>query len=76
MNILEQLESLEKILEEKQKMIEKDALFNTGGSTYGGLGFTSSTQVPWDPSAPWSTNRDTDNDGVVDALDYHFGAGV
>lgn len=76
MKLIKQLNNIDSIIKEKQKLLEKDALFNVGGSSTSGLGFSGNVgNVPWNSHAPWAVTQDSDGDGVPDAFDKIYGPG-
>jgi hypothetical protein len=81
MNIFEQLEKIDEYIEKRKYQDAEDILLAGGMSSGIGLGFTGShpvfaEQVPWMHNNPLDMQRDSDLDGIPDALDYHRGPGA
>ena len=81
MNIFEQLGKIDEYIE-KTKLQEAQDILLAGGMNSGlGIGFSGNhpmlgAKVPWQHNNPWDMQRDSDFDGIPDALDYHQGPGA
>ena len=76
MDLLEHLRAIDEMIDTRKKQVEQDFLLETGSDLGQGLGFAAATGVPWSQNSPWATQRDFDNDGIVDALDNYPGPGA
>ena len=79
MTIFEHLGSLELIVHAAAHHAERSAVAS-GMALWGGAPASSgggrAQFIAWDPSASGAMQRDTDGDGIPDALDFYFGPGA
>ena len=72
MNLFDQLNAIDQYLDTRRFQESEDVLLASGGGVAGGLGFAGGGHVQWNQGAGWSTNPDSDFDGIPDSRDSHF----
>lgn len=78
-SIIEHLSDVDRLVEERAEKERANLLYQMGGgdSHGGGMGLSGGGDfVPWGHNTPWAGTRDTDHDGIIDALDHYFGPGA
>ena len=77
MNIFEAIETIdEQVKNFKSQEIETALLLSENDLSVFGKSFGGQSYQPWDSKGPFAKQRDSDNDGIVDAMDFFWGPGV
>ncbi|MCP4607003.1 MAG: hypothetical protein GY847_41905 [Proteobacteria bacterium] len=74
MTIFDQIEKIDEYIDQRRFQESEDVLLASGGGA-AGFGFSAGSNVPWNQTSPWATSKDSDFDGIPDALDDHRGPG-
>ena len=72
MNLLHQLNTIDEYVDRRRFQEAEDVLLASGGGAAGGLSFSGGGHVQWNHSTGWTTQADSDFDGIPDNQDNHF----